>query len=183
MSTDTKSLPRFPFPDLATVERELSLESAYRRRGKTQFDLLVTQVWQYGRNLARTYGISTGAKLPDLIAEAGVVTINAGGQLSPWGGLLSEYRAGERTIVLHTPALQAWSNACGHDFELLEQIALAHEFFHHLHCTGTVDPVAALPIARCQRPRPLPPRRSRHLLEACAHAFASVVGGAFFTPK
>lgn len=60
--------------------------------------------------------------------------------------------------------------------ELLERIALAHEFFHDLDCQGLVDTSGVSRVRTWSLGgRPVWHTTSRGAVEACAHGFASAV--------
>jgi hypothetical protein len=170
----------FPLPSPELARREIEADPACHRLPAVDRMRLGTACWRFGQEVAREWLPNPGDRLMGDIARHGArVTIDEAG-LGAGGGFVSEYRQSGAIIVLHRGALAEWARASGRPYPDLVQVALAHEFFHHLECGGAIDlrPTASIsrPSLVRRTPRLIVPRGA---IEACAHGFTSLAAGTY----
>lgn len=169
----------FPLPSLELARKEIDADPACRRLGLSEREDLARVCWDRGQRAARTWLPDGDADLVHHIACYGARVVIDDAGLGVCGGFVSEYQTSGSTIVLHRGALRAWAQVTGRRYPDLVQVALAHELFHHLECSGAIDLLSTAGILRrslvLRRPLVIVPRGA---IEAYAHGFASVRAGA-----
>lgn len=90
-------------------------------------------------------------------------------------GYCSEYNKSRREIVLHTGSLRQWAYSEEMSYEDILTIAISHELFHHLECSSEIDIWQSLRENGVELKGLGRRNRSRGIIEACAHGFASTV--------
>lgn len=167
---------QFPYPKRDLARRELLLDGRCAKLTMPAIQVIADRAWEFGRLSGAEWSVEDRTSLIHAIELRGVEVLRDSQQLQEWGGFVSEYQEENLTIVLHEGALNRWARGSGHPVELLEHIALAHEFFHHLHTSGALSPEDHVPYPSGKfSAGPARARRSRRLMEACAHGFASMV--------
>ncbi len=166
----------FPDPTPELARREIDRDPVCRRMAPEDRAALLQAAWAFGREQGARWAPPGRSGMATAIAAAGAAVEEDERALAEWGGFVSEYDPRRALIILHGGALRQWHESTGIAVEEAREIALAHELFHHLDCTGRLAPwdSVAIPPGRILGLFPVR-RRPRGVLEACAHAFASCV--------
>lgn len=168
----------FPYPTKDLARIEVQRDPVCARMREAEQSALIDGAWGFGRVAGRTWlpaGEASAAAWEVAVQEVGARVRHDDRGLAAWGGFVGEYDPSTATIVLHERALRQWEEETGIDRTAARRIALAHEFFHHLDCSGRVLPWSSVRMPDRRLTRLIPSRgRPRGVLEACAHGFASI---------
>lgn len=124
-----------PKEELAAYEMRRDIE--YRHIPEESKQIFVDYAWEKGRETAVRIAKKYPGKIPSEIAAALNLKVT---EARVGNKVYSEYYSNRKQIVLNPDSIQKGfyeeneGHLKTHDYEVLKQLFIAHELFHHLEC-------------------------------------------------
>ncbi|EJF41266.1 hypothetical protein HMPREF1317_2088, partial [Schaalia georgiae F0490] len=95
-------------------------------------------------------GGARGTDFARVCADAGLRVVRGGAERAAGRLFFAEYLPKKRLVVVNTPSLRMWADHHGVDLGTAVDMALCHEYFHHLEWTrlGLTSLALDVPLLR-----------------------------------
>lgn len=172
MAVPAAAAPAFPYPCRGACAPELAADPCAGRLPGARRAEAIDMAWERGAGAARRLfpGGARGTDFARVCADAGLRVVRGGAERAAGRLFFAEYLPKKRLVVVNTPSLRMWADRRrlrrpGHredtllahvggpprvDLGTAVDMALCHEYFHHLEWTrlGLTSLALDVPLLR-----------------------------------
>lgn len=144
--------PAFPYPCRGACAPEFAADPCAGRLAGARRAEAIDMAWERGTGAARRM-FPGGARCTDfarVCADAGLTVVRGGAERAAGRLFFAEYLPKKRLVVVNTPSLRMWADHHGVGLGTAVDMALCHEYFHHLEWTrlGLTSLALDIPLLR-----------------------------------
>ena len=152
MAAPAAAAPAFPYPCRGACAPELAADPCAGRLAGARRAEAIDMAWERGAGAARRLfpGGARGTDFARVCADAGLTVVRGGAERAAGRLFFAEYLPKKRLVVVNTPSLRMWADHHGVGLGTAVDMALCHEYFHHLEWTrlGLTSLALDIPLLR-----------------------------------